>query len=169
MRRNELFPFRKFNEMESETDRFMDTFLNTPATQFVNGLLPTCEVSEKKGHYIVSFDLPGIPKEQVKIDLSEGKLHIHGERKEEAQSNSDYTERRYGKFERFVTIPESVSTEGVEAIMENGVLTVALKLTGVSKSKRIEIGDPKTSSIWSRIIGNEKHEEQAQEKPIKAA
>ncbi len=154
-RKSDFSPFKMINEMEREMERFMDNLWRSPGVRLENNLLPSCEINEKKGHYMMSFDLPGIPKDEIKIDLSEGKLRIYGERKDE-HHEGQYTERRYGKFERTISLPENVSTDDAEAVFENGVLTIAMRKTGDPKIKRLEIASRRSGGLWSRLLdGNE--------------
>jgi HSP20 family protein len=155
IRRNELTPFRMLGEMEQEIDRMMDIFRGIPGPRFENYFFPSCEVSEKNGHYMINVDLPGIPRNEINVDLTEGKLHVYGERKSE-HKEGNYTERRYGKYERTMTLPDNVSTKDAEAVFEDGVLTIALKKTGEPKIKKLEIGTKKIGGLWSRIIGEDK-------------
>ncbi|XP_057859986.2 17.8 kDa class I heat shock protein [Cryptomeria japonica] len=78
--------------------------------------------------HIFKADLPGLKKEEVKIEVEDGRiLQISGERsKEEEQNNEKYhrVERSRGKFLRRFQLPENAKVEEVKAAMENGVLTV---------------------------------------------
>jgi HSP20 family protein len=155
IRRNELTRFRMFGEMEQEMDRMMHIFRGIPGARFENNFLPSCEISEKNGHYMINVDLPGIPLDEINVDLTEGKIHVYGERKGE-HKEGNYTERRYGKYERTMILPDNVSTKDAEAVFEDGVLTIALKKTGEPKIKKIEIGTKKTGGLLSRLIGDDK-------------
>ena len=80
-------PFRDLASLQKDMDRMFETFITpwagtnggTVAPQFK----PACEVEESNTHYLLSFDLPGIPKNQIKIELENDRLIISGERKEE--------------------------------------------------------------------------------------
>ena len=80
--------------------------------------------------HIFKADLPGLKKEEVKIEVEDGRiLQISGERsKEEEQKNEKYhrVERSRGKFLRRFQLPENAKVEEVKAAMENGVLTVTV-------------------------------------------
>jgi HSP20 family protein len=168
-RRGEFSPFRMFGEMEREMDRLMENFWSSPGASLENNFLPSFELQEKNGHYIMSFDLPGVPKDEIKVDLAKGTLRIFGERKDKHQEG-EYTERRYGKFERTVTLPENVDTEDAQAVFENGVLTIALRKTGEAKVKRLEISSQKSGSLWNHLLsGGEKEKSPKEIKSKKVA
>ncbi|XP_057859987.1 17.8 kDa class I heat shock protein [Cryptomeria japonica] len=80
--------------------------------------------------HIFKADLPGLKKEEVKIEMEDGRiLQISGERsKEEEKKNEKYhrVERSRGKFLRRFRLPENAKVEEVKAAMENGVLTVTV-------------------------------------------
>ncbi|MFQ6619602.1 hypothetical protein Gotur_001372 [Gossypium turneri] len=80
--------------------------------------------------YVFKADLPGLKKEEVKVEVEEGRvLQISGERSKEQEEKNDKwhrVERRSGKFLRRFTLPETAKMDQVKASMENGVLTVTV-------------------------------------------
>ncbi|KAK3023271.1 hypothetical protein RJ639_044242 [Escallonia herrerae] len=80
--------------------------------------------------HIFKADLPGLKKEQVKVEVEEGRvLQISGERsKEQGEKNDRWhrVERSSGKFLRRFRLPENAKLDQVKASMENGVLTVTV-------------------------------------------
>jgi len=98
------------------------------ASAIANTQIDWKETSEA---HIFKADLPGLKKEEVKIELEEGQriLQISGERsKEEEQKNDKWhrIERSRGKFLRRFRLPDNVKVEEIKATMENGVLTVSV-------------------------------------------
>ncbi|KAL3700706.1 hypothetical protein R1sor_018728 [Riccia sorocarpa] len=80
--------------------------------------------------HLFKADLPGLKKEEVKIQVTDDKiLTISGERnKEQVDEKDSYrrVERSYGKFHRQFKLPENTKPQDISAKMENGVLTVTL-------------------------------------------
>ncbi|KAK7033331.1 heat shock protein 16 [Favolaschia claudopus] len=74
-----------------------------------------------------TFELPGIKKEDVQIDVHNGRLNISAESKiseEKEQDGYAIRERRFGRISRTIQLPQGVKENEVKAAMENGVLTV---------------------------------------------
>jgi HSP20 family protein len=103
---------------------------------------PSINVEEDKDGVHIVAEVPGIPKEDVKLQIHDGTLTISGERKtpENAQ-NSEVLRReiRYGSFSRTIDLPESIDTEKVTADYANGVLRIALPKREAAKPKEISI------------------------------
>jgi HSP20 family protein len=74
-----------------------------------------------------TFELPGLKKEDVNIDVLNGRLSVSGESKLSEERNEDgyaVRERRFGRFSRTLQLPQGVKEDEIKASMENGVLTV---------------------------------------------
>ena len=90
---------------------------------------PEVEVFERDGQLTVRADLPGVTKDDVKVEIIEGALTISGERKDEKEEKGEgfyRTERTYGSFFRRLPLPEGVKTDEAAATFKNGVLEVTL-------------------------------------------
>ncbi|KAK1220635.1 hypothetical protein PQX77_016586 [Marasmius sp. AFHP31] len=76
---------------------------------------------------------PGLKKEDVQIDVRDGRLTIAGETKISEEHNNDgyaVRERRFGKFSRTLRLPQGVNEDEIKAGLENGVLTVSFPKAG---------------------------------------
>ncbi|CAM8913157.1 unnamed protein product [Rhodiola kirilowii] len=95
--------------------------------------------------HVIKADLPGMKKEEVKVEVEEGRvLQISGERSKEQEEKNDKwhrIERSSGKFVRRFRLPENAKMDEVKASMENGVLTVTVPKQEMKKPevKAIEI------------------------------
>jgi HSP20 family protein len=95
------------------------------------GWSPQIEVSEKKGKLCVRADLPGIKKDDVKIEVTDEVLTLRGERKEEKEEKKEgyfRSERSYGHFVRVVPLPEGTKTDTAAATFKDGVLEITMNV-----------------------------------------
>ena len=134
-----------FDELFSRTApaewAFPDLFARFAAVDQTNDFPPVNVAEDKDGVQVVA-EVPGIPKEDVKLQLHDGTLTISGERKlPENADNAEILRReiRYGSFSRTIQLPESIDTEKVTAEYANGVLRIALPKREASKPKEIFI------------------------------
>ncbi|KAF9812875.1 hypothetical protein IEO21_05926 [Rhodonia placenta] len=90
-----------------------------------------------------AFELPGLNKDNVSIDVHNGVLTISGESKfsnDRDENGYAVRERRYGKFSRAIPLPQGIKSDDIRASMENGVLTVTFpKTTPETAPKKITI------------------------------
>ncbi|KAL1330869.1 hypothetical protein HN51_048109 [Arachis hypogaea] len=102
---------------------------NNEVSSFTNARVDWKETPEA---HVFKADLPGLKKEEVKVEVEEGRvLQISGERrveKEEKKEDEKWhrVERGRGKFLRKFWLPENAKVDEVKASMENGVLTVTV-------------------------------------------
>jgi len=109
---------------------------------------PRIDVHERDGKFIVHADLPGMNKDEVKVELFDDMLTIEGERKQEKNEEREgysYSECSYGSFYRSVPLPEGVDTSRATADFRKGVLEVTMPVTSTAKPKarQIEIKESK--------------------------
>ncbi len=111
---------------------------------------PQVEMLERGEDLVVRADLPGLDKDDVDLELTDGALVISGERKSEEESEGRgvwRSERHYGGFRRVIGLPEGVDAEQAQARFENGVLEITFKLPKkeAGKQRRIPIqgGEPR--------------------------
>ncbi len=131
-----------------DIDSLFDNFFksDTPSLFSQNAqraLTARAEIRETPNAYILKFDIPGMKKEDIKIDLHENSLSVSGERKEEHHNKDDeklnYTEVSYGSFMRTYNFPHPVDAEKVEATYEGGVLKLEVEKRSSSKARQILI------------------------------
>lgn len=109
-------------------DPFDGLFTSVPETSsFANTRIDWKETPEA---HVFKADLPGLKKEEVKVEVEDGRvLQISGERsKEQEEKNEKWhrVERSSGKFLRRFRLPQNAKMDEVKASMENGVLTVTV-------------------------------------------
>ncbi|OIT01080.1 PREDICTED: class I heat shock protein-like [Nicotiana attenuata] len=110
---------------------------------------PRVDWKETQEAHVFKADLPGLKKEEVKVEVEEGRvLQISGEigaadKEDQKKENETWRriERPRGKFCRKFWLPENAKLDEVKACMENGVLTVTIPKQEIKKPevKTIEI------------------------------
>jgi HSP20 family protein len=134
-------PFPFMRRLSEEMDRafgFKSGFLGMTEL-YVGGWSPEIEIFEHDNKFFVRADLPGLTKENVKVQVIHDELTIEGERKlekEETKEGVYRTERNYGAFYRRIPLPEYVKAEAARATFKNGVLEVEIPTIPVPEVKR---------------------------------
>jgi HSP20 family protein len=103
---------------------------------------PALDISERKDAYLVTVELPGVEADDLEITLEDGLLTIQGERHfahDSSEQQFHRVERRYGAFRRSITLPAQVMAEGIEAMVDNGVLQIVVPKMEEAKPKRIQV------------------------------
>lgn len=134
-------PFRELRDLEN---RFLANYSHSDTQEKgISTFAPSVNTREGEFAYHLDVDLPGVKKEDIKVDIKEGRLTISGERnfKEEVKEEDYYkVETSFGKFTRSFDLPENVDVENIEASSENGVLEVVIpKLEKVENVKSITV------------------------------
>jgi len=90
------------------------------------GWMPPVDVYETPDHYVITAELPGLSRDDIQIQLHEGKLMLRGERPAGRQGAEQYhrVERGHGQFSRTFALPDAIDAAAVEADFHDGVLTI---------------------------------------------
>jgi len=146
----ELAPFGRRNSHLTKRDEvwdlrnFLDSFFNDSffPVFFQSGQnFMRADVRENDKEYIVDVDLPGVKKEDIKLDLKDDVLTISVEHKEETKEERERylrRERRYGSYSRSFYV-EGVKHEDVKAKYSDGILTITLPKVETQKDNRRNI------------------------------
>jgi HSP20 family protein len=101
-----------------------------------SGWRPTIDLFERDGHFVLRADLPGVAKDDVKIEATPETIAVYGERKtdlEEKKGEFYRMERAYGSFFRAIPMPEGAKPDEVRANFKDGVLEVIVPLPALMK------------------------------------
>jgi HSP20 family protein len=149
-------PFAALRQMTTDFDRIFDEagwpafrwpVLRTQRFPDTTAWNPQIDVFEKDHRLVTKVDLPGMKKDDVKVEVTDGYLAISGERKTEVEEkkNDIYRcERSFGSFYRAVPLPEGVKLEDVKASFADGVLEVSVPLPAKAAPavRKVEIQEP---------------------------
>jgi HSP20 family protein len=105
---------------------------------------PQIDVFQRNNELVVKADLPGLKKDDVKVEITDDALTIQGERRAEHEEERDgiyRSERSYGSFYRVVPLPEGAMVEQAKATFNNGVLEIMMPAPPeqVTRGRRLEI------------------------------
>ena len=153
-------PFTLLRQMTSDFDRMFETsawpsfrwpLLRARPASDAAAWFPEIDVFERSNRLVTKIDLPGLKKEDVKVEITDGHLAISGERKTEAEEkkgNVYRCEREHGSFYRAIPLFDGVKLEDVHATFADGVLEVSIPLPAKAEAKvlQVEIQDAAKST-----------------------
>lgn len=133
---------QKMRHRGSDLDRWMNSAFTWPDELEELDFSPAANIKETSKEFVVEVDIPGIKKEDVKIELENNRLTVSGvrnESKEESDSKHYLSESYCGSFIRSFSLPTTVDENNVQARYENGVLRLKIPKLAVSKAKEVKI------------------------------
>lgn len=137
-RPSDLFTMNPFAIMRRLTDE-MDRAFYGFGGQEPGAWSPAIDVREHEGNIVVHADLPGLNKDDVKLDVTEDFLVIQGERKHEQEEHRGghyRSERSYGSFYRSIPLPQGANIDQAKANFNNGVLEVSIPIPAEKRKSR---------------------------------
>lgn len=132
------------NRVASEIDSIFSDFLGYPKVWSVSGasFVPRVDIVENDDSVSMKFEVPGMDKQDFKVNVNDKVLTVSGERKSESEEKSENyirSEIRSGSFVRSFTLPDTVDVEKINADYKNGILELALGKREEAKPKEIEV------------------------------
>ncbi|MGD0167787.1 MAG: Hsp20/alpha crystallin family protein [Gaiellaceae bacterium] len=144
-------PFRELASLQNEMGRLMGgVFTENGAGRDSRGWIPALDIWESEDEIVYAFDLPGIPEEKISVEFEDGTLSVSATREREQTGSHDgfhRYERRFGTFERTISLPMGVSESDVKASYANGVLELHVRKPEQRKPHRIPVVTSETSAI----------------------
>jgi len=141
-------PFITFSEVSNILDETFKTRsggFSVPVEKYNQVLKPRMNLHDnpETNTMTATFELAGLTKDQVNIDIHQNRLTVSGETSECSEKNQDgyvIKERRSGKFSRTLVLPDRTETDAIKASMEDGILTVTFpKSSPGQEPQRISI------------------------------
>jgi len=134
-----FFGMSPFTMMRAFTEEMDRVFRGIGAETEIQAWTPVTDVQYSDGNLVVSAELPGLKKDDVKVEVTEDALTIEGERKQEHKEDREgyhRWERSYGRFYRSIPLPEGTKPEQVKAELKDGVLKVTVPVPETAKKGR---------------------------------
>jgi HSP20 family protein len=144
-------PFRELTTLQDRMNRLFQDSMASPGSAISRSgeeslmggsFIPSVDVYEDDNSIILKMEVPGVDQKDIDVRVENNLLTVQGERKfekEEKEENFQRIERRYGRFSRSFTLPNSVDSEHVQADYENGVLKIKLTKRAEAKPKQIKV------------------------------
>ena len=139
-------PWREMPTLSGRLNRFFDDpFFNISrlADDSDMGMWnPVVDLYEKDDSFMIKAELPGVDKNDIKIDLKDRLLTLSGERtydNEVKEENYYRRERTYGKFQRAFTLPADVDSDKIKAEYKDGVLQIEVPKPEEKKAKQVTV------------------------------
>jgi len=130
-----------FEDFYNMLDDFFNDTWSAPRRSLLSDTFKV-DVQENENEYCIDAELPGVKKEDLRLEMNEGRLTIsveRGESQSEEHKNYIHRERRYSSMQRSIYLREA-SPDGISAKLENGVLNILVpKQPKKDNSVRINI------------------------------
>lgn len=138
---------KEFGNMQDEFDKWIEMFFMKTKTN-KETFSPLCDFEETDANYLLKIDVPGISKDNIKVEVLNNQLVVSGERKEEMTKETKFRhveEIYHGRFQRVFSIPTNATLDKIEASYNEGVLRIILPKTTVVKSREIKVSADKST------------------------
>ena len=146
-------PFRELSDLRKQMDRLFEDMLSVNDRDWMGlhnmgGMwTPAVEVEEQDKELILKAEIPGIDAKDLEVEVSEDRVTISGEHKEEKKTedqekNYFHSEFHYGKFQRVIPLPVAIKTDEIKSDFEKGVLTLTLPKVEDAPKKSVKVKLP---------------------------
>lgn len=125
-----------------EIDCLFDELLFRPRRETNGYIFPPVNIKENKGHLEVSTEIPGMKKEDIKVEVRDNVLSISGEKKQQREQKEETfyrIEQCYGKFDRRITLPSKVDASKISAEYKEGILNISLPIAESAKQIEVQV------------------------------
>ncbi len=138
------FPGRNLLNIKDEIDRIYEDLIKERAKEegALGEIIPPANIEETDKAFLLTLELPGVEKADVKVTYNDGKLQVSGEKGAEKnlkERNFLKFEREYGTFSRIFNLPSEIKASDISASFNNGVLEITLPKSAPDKAKEIKI------------------------------
>ena len=130
---------RDFRDFDAQFESLVQQVFGPASSPAERAWRPATAVSETESAYVVELEVPGVKREDLTIEVEDGRLAVAGELKETENGTLRSRTRRTGRFEYRTRLPRGVDADGIGAELADGVLTVTIAKPETATPRRIEI------------------------------
>ncbi len=102
-------------------------------------LIPAVDIFENENEILLHADMPGVMKDDISVNIDNGKLSLSGIRRLNMPGTTAWKEFANAEFRRIFAVPQSIDIEKVTAQVKDGILRLHLPKSEAAKPKQIEI------------------------------
>lgn len=144
MRWSHQDPFRDLEDWTARWERLLRRPPTRDAASDDSGVdwTPTVDIMEDDAEYILTAELPGVQKEDVRVAVQEGVLTVSGHRaqqEEEKKRKFHRTERIHGSFARSFSLPADAAENHISAEFKHGILQVRIAKLQKPRPRAIDV------------------------------
>lgn len=139
-----LTPLSRFDDLFSEFRRLLPSLAQGSEIMGMGDI--RLDVEEKDKSYAVCAELPGVKKEDIRVEVDGNRVGIHAEIRRDAEEKDPKDKARVltretyrGSVSRSFTLPSEIDEAGVAAKLEDGVLKLTLPKREGARRRRIAI------------------------------
>jgi HSP20 family protein len=125
--------------MDKRTDIAKRDDQNIEKTRELYEAAPAVDIYENDNEILLHADMPGVPKDEISVNIDNGRLSLSGVRKLETSGAASWEEFGNVEFVRNFSVPQTIDVDKVKAELKNGVLALHLPKSEAAKPRQVEI------------------------------
>lgn len=130
------------NNLLEDFHRLQNEMVGRFGLSYLSAEFPAVQIYSDKDHLLVRAEVPGLSTEEIDLSVSGNELTLSGKINppvRDEQSRPLRKERTTGSFEKTIELPSVVDANKTEAVLKNGILTVALPVSEAAKPRQIAV------------------------------
>jgi HSP20 family molecular chaperone IbpA len=125
--------------MSEKTDVVKREATETESTRRIQSISPAVDIYENEDEILLLADMPGVTKEQIRVNLDNGELSLAGTRTLQVSGATSMEEFGDVDYRRNFSVPQTIDVEKINAVLKDGVLHLHLPKSAAAKPKQIKI------------------------------
>ncbi|MFU8769640.1 MAG: Hsp20/alpha crystallin family protein [Desulfotignum sp.] len=125
--------------MDKKTEIAKRDEKNIEKTRELYEAAPAVDIYENEDEILLYADMPGVAKDEISVNVDNGRLSLSGIRKLETSGAASWEEFGDVEFVRNFSVPQTIDVEKVKAELKNGVLTLHMPKSEAAKPRQVEI------------------------------
>ncbi len=143
-------PFQELSNIRKQMDRLFEDMLSVGDREWMglHGIggrwTPAVEIEETDKELVLKAEIPGIDAKDLEVEVSENRVTLSGEHKEEKRTedkkqNYFHSEFYYGNFQRVIPLPMPIKTDQIKSEFKHGVLTLTMPKVEDAPKKVVKV------------------------------